>query len=49
MMLTDVRVGSGSAETEEMVGYVSMVRLGHGGKALMAGAVGLTGVTGREW
>lgn len=49
MMLTDVCVGSGRAETEGMVEYVSILRHGQGGNAFMVGLVGLMGVTGREW
>jgi hypothetical protein len=49
MMLTDVSVGCGRAERFGMVGYSWISRAGKGGNAFMLGALGLMGVTGREW
>lgn len=49
MMLTDVLVGCGSAERFGKVAYSWISRAGKGGKALMLGAPGLMGVTGRAW
>ena len=48
MMLTDVSVGCGSAERFGIVGYSLISKSGNRGKAFIVGALGLTGVTGRE-
>jgi hypothetical protein len=49
MIETEVSVGCGRAERFGRVEYSLISSSGQGGNALMLGAEGLMGVTGREW